>query len=97
MKTKKIISGIILSITLSVGFPVSSFAEATSISETASFELCLATIQRTASRLGVAPANIVETEILRMVRFPTNDGTGESILVTCSKLDQKMVITHSKP
>lgn len=51
------------------------------------FEDCLATIRRTAGELGVAPINIVETDILRMVRFPTTDG---SVLVTCSKPDQKM-------
>ncbi|PKP68313.1 MAG: hypothetical protein CVT82_15675 [Alphaproteobacteria bacterium HGW-Alphaproteobacteria-4] len=57
-----------------------------------SFEDCLSLIRRTASDLGVAPINIVETEIMRMVRFVASDGT---VMVTCSRLDGKAVITKS--
>jgi len=64
-----------------------------STSQSMSFQECLQVIQRTSSQLGVAPINIVETSIMRMVRFPTNDG---SVLVTCSGPDRKMVLTHSK-
>lgn len=64
-----------------------------STSKSMSFEECLQTIQRTASQLGVAPINIVETTEMRMVRFPTRDG---SVLVTCSRPDRKMVMTVSK-
>jgi hypothetical protein len=59
------------------------------------FESCLLLIRKTAAKLGVAPTNIVETDILRVVRFPTNDGSGQSILVTCSKPDEKLVINLS--
>ncbi len=63
--------------------------------ETRSFDSCLAVIRETASTLGVAPINIVETNILRIVRFPTNDGSGKSILVTCSRPDNMMLINES--
>jgi hypothetical protein len=56
------------------------------------FEQCLQVIRRTASELAVAPVNIVETDILRMVRFCTVDG---SVLVSCSRPDEKMVLTRS--
>jgi hypothetical protein len=57
-----------------------------------SFETCLATISSVATELGVAPTNIVETSIMRIVRFNTVDG---SVLVTCSAPDHKMVLTRS--
>lgn len=60
-----------------------------------SFEACIASIQEVATKLATAPVNIVETTILRVVRFNTNDGSGKSILVTCSRPDQKMVINES--
>ena len=56
------------------------------------FEQCLAEIARIATKFGMAPTNIVETTALRMVRFPTSDG---SVLVTCSRDDSKMVLTKS--
>ncbi len=64
-----------------------------STSKSMSFEDCIKTIQITASQLGVAPINIVETNDVRMVRFLTADG---SVLVTCSRADRKMVTTLSK-
>jgi hypothetical protein len=64
-----------------------------SSSKTMSFDACLETIRSVASDLGVAPINIVETNDMRMVRFPTSDG---SVLVTCSRPDRKMVMTISK-
>ena len=64
-----------------------------STSKAMSFEDCLKVIRDTATSLGVAPINIAETSELRMVRFPTADG---SVLVTCSKPDRKMVMTVSK-
>jgi len=64
-----------------------------STSKTMSYEDCLRVIQNTATQLGVAPINIVETSEMRMVRFPTADG---SVLVTCSRPDRKMVTTISK-
>jgi len=63
--------------------------------ETCSKELafadCLGVIQQTAEEFGVAPVNIVETSSVRMVRFPTDDG---SVLVTCT-LEGQMAITRS--
>lgn len=76
----------------SVLFAASAFA-AESTSRSMPFDQCLLVIQRTATELGVAPVNIVETSAMRMVRFPTADG---SVLVTCSRPDQKMVMTVSK-
>lgn len=64
-----------------------------STSQSMSFEQCLQVIQRTATQLGVAPVNVVETTDLRIVRFPTTDG---SVLVSCSRPDRKMVMTVSK-
>lgn len=53
------------------------------------FEKCLAKIQALATKTGTAPVNLVETSILRIVRFPAADG---SLLVTCSKPDGKMIV-----
>lgn len=64
-----------------------------STSKSMSFEQCLQVIRQTATELGVAPINIAETSDLRMVRFNTRDG---SVLVTCSRPDQKLVMTVSK-
>lgn len=61
-----------------------------------SFEDCLLTIRKVSSQLGVAPANVVETNILRIVRFTTDDGSGESILITCSGPDNLQIINKSK-
>jgi hypothetical protein len=66
--------------------------EPQSTSQPMSFEDCLQAIRQTASQLGIAPLNVVETNILRMVRFCSEDG---SVLVTCSEPDQKMVVTRS--
>jgi len=56
------------------------------------FDDCLRSIRLLAESIGQAPINIVETDILRMVRFASSDG---SVLVTCSRPDQKQVITTS--
>ena len=72
--------------------PTAVDAKATSTSKRMSFENCLAVIRNVSQSLGVAPVNIVETSAVRMVRFRTEDG---SVLVTCSRPDQKMVITKS--
>ena len=69
-----------------------SSASAQTQTRSMSFEECLATIRQVASDLAVAPVNIVETNILRIVRFVTSDG---SVLVSCSQPDNKMVITKS--
>lgn len=58
---------------------------------------CLAQISNVATKLGVAPVNIVETDSLRMVRFMTNDGSGQSVLITCTRVggDERMVMNLS--
>ena len=56
------------------------------------FDKCLQIIRGTSTDLGVAPINIAETDVLRIVRYVTEDG---SVLITCSKPDRKMVITKS--
>jgi hypothetical protein len=53
------------------------------------FEKCLAKIEALATKIGTAPVNLVETSVLRMVRFAAEDG---SLLVTCSKPDSKMIV-----
>jgi hypothetical protein len=69
-----------------------ALAKVESSSRPMQFEACLANLRSVAGSLGVAPINIVETNAVRMVRFPTADG---SVIVTCSRPDQKMVITKS--
>jgi hypothetical protein len=71
----------------------SAAAEPQTTTETMSFEACVRSIQTTAAQLGMAPINIVETNILRMVRFCAADG--QSVLVTCSQPDGKRAITVS--
>lgn len=61
-----------------------------------SFDQCIDLIQRTATQLSSAPLNVVETTEVRIVRFLTDDGSGGSVLVTCSRPDHKMVMTISK-
>mgnify|MGYP006440601379 CR=1 len=58
-----------------------------------SFENCLELVRATAQQLDVAPINIVETSDVRIVRFITIDG---SVLVTCSRLDRKIIVTKSQ-
>ena len=60
------------------------------------YRACLASIRAVSRKLGVTPRTIVSTGILTMVRFPTNDGSGQSLLVTCSKMDRKRVINLSE-
>ncbi len=52
-----------------------------------SFDSCLKLIRSQSSELTIAPVNIVETNILRVVRFVLSDG---SVLISCSKLDNTM-------
>ncbi len=70
-------------------FPTSAGFSGQAITKSMSFEACLETVRQMATTLGITPTNIVETSILRMVRLPAADG---SVLVTCSKPDQKMVL-----
>ncbi len=83
--------------------PAISFADTKVIAKEAmvtvamSFEKCISRIQGVATDLGVAPINIVETNIIRIVHFPTNDGSRQSMLVTCSRPDQHMLIDFTTP
>ena len=63
-----------------------------SSTETMSFERCIAWIQEVAGEFGIAPINIIESNIVRTVRFNTSDS---SLLVTCSRPDRTMVLTRS--
>lgn len=62
------------------------------VTKTMDFQVCIQTIQTMAGEMGVAPINIVETPDVRIVRFNTADG---SVLVTCSKPDNKLVMVQS--
>ncbi|MEP2781444.1 MAG: hypothetical protein ABJL33_15430 [Hyphomicrobiales bacterium] len=71
-------------------------AETTTIeTQTMRFTSCLKYIQDVAEELNFTPENIVETSDARIVRFPTNDGSGLSILITCSKPDKKLIVLLS--
>ena len=82
-----------LLLVLGLSFAATTVFAQQSTSKAMSFDDCLKVIRNTATQLGVAPVNIAETSELRMVKFPTADG---SVLVTCSKPDRKMVMTVSK-
>jgi hypothetical protein len=71
----------------------SGLAQAQTDTVKMSFDSCLSRIREMGSKFGVAPINIVETRELRVVRFITSDG---SVLVSCSRPDQNMVVKISK-
>ena len=80
---------------LSLAFPATTFAAASSQTISLSFENCLARKEAVISQLGVNPRDIipvVNTNIMTMTKLCTVDG---SVIVTCSKPDRKMVITQS--
>ena len=66
--------------------------EVKSISRRMSFDRCLTQIQDMATTLQETPINIMETSQMRMVRWVMVDG---SFLITCSKPDNKIVLTKS--
>lgn len=70
----------------------SAFAEVQTVTKPATFEQCQQLIRQTATDLGVAPVNVVETTAIRTVRFPSEDG---SVLVTCMRDEKKMIIMIS--
>ena len=59
------------------------------------FDTCLKFIRDQAVKERLIPENIVETNILRVVRFSYRDGSG--VLLTCSKLDNKLTLQYSAP
>ena len=61
-------------------------------SQSMPFRQCLQVIERTASQLGVAPTNIVESDVLRVVQFCAD---GASVIVSCSRRHKKLVLTKS--
>jgi hypothetical protein len=94
MRIKFAALSVIFSLT---GTMTASFAETEVVSKVPmSFEDCLGSIRKVSSQLGVAPTNVVETNILRIVRFTTNDGSGESILITCSGPDNLQIVNKTK-
>lgn len=62
------------------------------VTQKMSFGDCQKLIRIVATQFAVAPINIVETRDERIARFATVDG---SVLVTCSRLDRKMVVTKN--
>ncbi len=64
----------------------------TSTSEPMRFQACVLSIDVVANKVGARPVLIVDTAIMKMVRFPTAEG---SLLVTCSKPDGKRILTQS--
>lgn len=89
------LSYLALSMTFFLINPITSFAEAKSQSMSMSFEDCLARKETVISQLGVNPKDIipvVNTNIMTMTKLCTVDG---SVIVTCSRPDNKMVLTQS--
>ena len=82
-------------ILMSLVFPTSSFAAASSQTMSMSFQECIAKREAVITQLGVNPRDIipvVNTNVMTMTKLCTVDG---SIIVTCSKPDRKMVVTTS--
>lgn len=83
------------SLLLSLLFPTTTLAAASSQTVSLNFEECLARKEAVISQLGVNPKDIipvVNTNIMTMTKLCTVDG---SVIVTCSRPDKKMVITQS--
>jgi hypothetical protein len=57
------------------------------------FSDCIATIGKLSQELGVAPINIVETSNLRLVKYPTRDG---SVMIQCVGTEGTMTVTTVK-
>lgn len=60
-----------------------------------SFAACQQHLQQTVRRMGVRPwdvVHIVDTDVMTMTRVCTTDG---SVLIMCSRLDEKMAVTKS--
>jgi hypothetical protein len=56
------------------------------------FDACVAVIEQAAEQAGLAYADIADTDSLRVVRFPVSDG---SVLVTCRRFDDTMIVTKT--
>ncbi len=59
---------------------------------TMSYSDCRAKIETIASLLGVRPDYSVQSDLLTLGRFWLKEGRDESLLVTCSEPDRKMVV-----
>lgn len=80
---------------LAASQPIVVYAEVSSSSIPMNFEACLAKKESVIAALGMSPTDIipvVNTGILTITRVCTVDG---SVLITCSKPDQKMIVTRS--
>ena len=65
--------------------------------ERMAFGHCLRVIKSATEQFGFLPTKIVETPILRIVRFPKPDESGEAIMITCSKPDKILLISLTSP
>jgi hypothetical protein len=82
-----------LVLSLALGFQYAAVADdVQSEAKTMPFDQCLRLIRQAGTQLGIPPINIVETNDLRVTRFCTIDG---SVLVSCSRPDEKLVMTKS--
>lgn len=86
-----------LVLTLALGFQYIAIGSAVagevqSEAKTMPFDQCLRLIRQAGTQLGVPSINIVETDDVRVTRFCSIDG---SVLVSCSRPDEKLVITRS--
>lgn len=72
-----------------------AWSDVSSQSVNATFDQCLATQSKVIAQLNVPPddiVHIVNTSQMTVTRICTADG---SVLISCSKPDEKMVITKS--
>ena len=95
-KRKSYVMGFFL--LLSLAIPIVGVAETKVLKqERMAFGHCLRVIKSATEQFGFLPTKIVETPILRIVRFPKPDESGEAIMITCSKPDKILLISLTSP
>lgn len=75
--------------------PRSAAATLPTTTRSMSFAACQQTLRQTIRTMGVRPwdvVRLVDTDVITMTRVCTNDG---SVLIMCSRPDEKMVVTKS--
>lgn len=77
---------------IALGSCAGALAEARSTSTPMGFRSCVASIDIVARQAGDRPTVVVDSPIMKVVRFSTADG---SLLVTCSAPDRKRILTES--
>ena len=60
------------------------------------YQECLDSISLTAGTLDVVPNFVVATGVLTIVKFPTNDGSRQVVMITCSEPDGTRVVNLSR-